>query len=123
MFGQDIYLGGYPGTTDGWMGVICSQGSSLLSVDISGSDITDSGLVLLKDCPNLQNLIFDYCGRISDRGLENIQGISASSNSDVVVFMHKPCFILYQSNFSVHIQMCLINGIILSFLFILVLAF
>lgn len=99
VFGQDIYLGGYPGTTDGWMGVICSQGSSLLSVDISGSDITDSGLVLLKDCPNLQNLIFDYCDQISDRGLENIRGISASSISAVVVFMHKPCFILYLSKF------------------------
>lgn len=94
VFGQDIYLGEYPGVTDSWMGVICSQGSSLLSVDISGSDITDSGLAPLKDCPNLQNVTFNYCDQISDQGLENICGISASSHFAVVVFVFKLCFIL-----------------------------
>ncbi|KAJ4957922.1 hypothetical protein NE237_025033 [Protea cynaroides] len=71
---EDICLGEYPEAKDSWMEVIASQGSSLLSVDLSGSDITDSGLVLLKDCKNLQALIFNYCDQISDHGLEHISG-------------------------------------------------
>lgn len=56
------------------MDVTASQGSSLLSVDLSGSDVTDSGLVYLKDCNNLQCLNFNYCDQISDYGLEQIHG-------------------------------------------------
>lgn len=71
---QDLNLGEYPGLGDNWMDIIASQGSSLLSVDFSGSDITDSGLSRLKDCKNLQALNFNYCDRISDNGLEHISG-------------------------------------------------
>ncbi|XP_042491053.1 uncharacterized protein LOC122070889 [Macadamia integrifolia] len=72
---QDISLGEYPEAKECWMDVISSQGSSLLSVDLSGSDVTDSGLALLKDCTNLQALTFNYCDQISDHGLEHISGI------------------------------------------------
>lgn len=71
---QDLYLGEYPEVNDKWMDVIASQGSSLLCVDLSGSDVTDSGLIHLKDCTNLQSLNFNYCDRISDHGLEQISG-------------------------------------------------
>lgn len=71
---QDLYLGQYPGVNDSWMDVISSQGSSLLSVDLSGSEVTDTGLLHLKDCTNLLALNFDYCDQISDRGLEPISG-------------------------------------------------
>lgn len=54
--------------------MVSSQGSSLLSVDLSGSDVTDTGLIYIKDCKNLQALNFNYCDRISDRGLEQISG-------------------------------------------------
>lgn len=67
-------MGEYPGVNDSWMDVISSQGSSLLSVDLSGSEVTDTGLLHLKDCTNLQALNFDYCDQISDRGLELISG-------------------------------------------------
>lgn len=73
-FLQDLNLGEYPGVGDSWMGVVSSQGSSLLSVDLSGSDVTDSGLIYLKDCRNLQALNFNYCDQISDKGLEQING-------------------------------------------------
>ncbi|OVA19188.1 Leucine-rich repeat [Macleaya cordata] len=73
---EDISLGDYPGVQDSWMGIICSQGSSLLSVDLSGSDVTDSGLNILKSCTNLQELTFNYCDRISDHGLRHICGLS-----------------------------------------------
>ncbi|KAH7547434.1 hypothetical protein FEM48_Zijuj01G0309600 [Ziziphus jujuba var. spinosa] len=73
---QDLYLGECPGVDDGWMDVITSQGSSLLSVDLSGSDVTDNGLVHLKPCTNLQALNFNYCDQISDHGLQHISGLS-----------------------------------------------
>jgi len=73
-FLQDLYLGEYEGVNDNWMGVISSQGSSLLSVDLSGSDITDFGLTYLKDCESLISLNLNYCDQISDRGLECISG-------------------------------------------------
>lgn len=56
------------------MAAISSQGSSLLSVDLSDSDVTDAGLGLLKDCSNLQALTLNYCDRISDHGLKHISG-------------------------------------------------
>lgn len=71
---QDIHLGEYPGVKDSWMDVITSQGQSLLSLDISCSDVTDSGLVLLRDCSNLQSLKFNYCDQITENGLENLSG-------------------------------------------------
>ncbi|KAK8595165.1 hypothetical protein V6N13_016069 [Hibiscus sabdariffa] len=73
---QDLHLGDYPSVNDNWMDVISSQGSSLLSVDLSGSDITDPGLIYLKNCMNLQDLNLNYCDRISDRGLKNISGLT-----------------------------------------------
>ncbi|CAH9092089.1 unnamed protein product [Cuscuta epithymum] len=69
---QDVNLGEYPGLNDSWMDVIYSQGSSLLSVDLSASDVTDYGMAQLKDCKNLQELNFNYCDQISDRGLEHV---------------------------------------------------
>ncbi|KAL7222378.1 hypothetical protein ACSBR1_024137 [Camellia fascicularis] len=73
---QDLDLGEYPGLKDSWMDVISSQGSSLLSVDLSGSDVTDSGLIHLKSCTNLQALNFNYSDQISDHGLAHIRGLS-----------------------------------------------
>lgn len=67
-------MGEYPGVKDSWMDVISSQGSSLLSVDLSDSDVTDTGLALLKDCSNLQALTFNYCDQISEHGLKHISG-------------------------------------------------
>ncbi|XP_039033868.1 uncharacterized protein LOC120169853 [Hibiscus syriacus] len=68
---QDLHLGDYPRVNENWMDAISTQGSSLLSVDLSGSDITDSGLIYLKDCMNIQGLNINYCDQISDRGLKN----------------------------------------------------
>lgn len=67
-------MGEYPGVNDNWMDVISSQGSSLLSVDLSGSEVTDTGLLHLKDCTNLQALYFNCCDQISNRGLEYLSG-------------------------------------------------
>jgi len=67
-------LGEYPGVNDDWMDVISSQSTSLLSVDFSGSDITDSGLVSLKGCTNLESLNFNFCDQISNRGLVHLSG-------------------------------------------------
>ncbi|KAK7837252.1 f-box/lrr-repeat protein 14, partial [Quercus suber] len=72
---QDVFLGEYPGVKDSWMDFISSQGSSLLSVDISGSEVTDSGLALLKDCPNLQTFAFNYTDQLSEHGLKHISGL------------------------------------------------
>ncbi|KAM0939041.1 putative leucine-rich repeat domain superfamily [Dioscorea sansibarensis] len=71
-----IHLGGYPGVRDSWMNVIASQGESLESLDISCSDITDCGLVLLKDCFNLRKSAWNYCYQISDRGLGFMSSLS-----------------------------------------------
>lgn len=68
-------MGEYDGVNDSWMDVISSQGESLLSVDLSGSDVTDFGLTYLKDCPSLLSLHLNYCDQISDHGLESISGI------------------------------------------------
>ena len=56
------------------MEVVASQGQSLLSVDISCSDVTDSGLNLLKDCSNMQSLACNYCDQISEHGLKTVSG-------------------------------------------------
>lgn len=77
---QDLNMGEYPGLDDNWMDVISSQGSSLLSLDLSGSDVTDPGLTNLKDCKNLQALNLNYCDQITDCGLENISGKYSLSN-------------------------------------------
>lgn len=71
---QDIYLGEYPGVDNSWMDVIASQGSSLLSLDLSGSEVTDLGLTNLKECTNIQDLNFNFCDQISDRGLKHLCG-------------------------------------------------
>lgn len=67
-------MGEYPGVNDDWMDVISSQSTSLLSVDFSGSDVTDSGLVSLRGCKNLESLNFNFCDQISDRGLGHLSG-------------------------------------------------
>lgn len=56
------------------MDVISTQGTSLLSVDLSGSDVTDIGLGLLKECSSLQALTFNHCENISEIGLKHISG-------------------------------------------------
>ncbi|WVZ02672.1 hypothetical protein V8G54_023478 [Vigna mungo] len=56
------------------MDIISSQGLSLLSVDVSGSQVTDNGLVLLKDCSNLQAMTLNYCDQFSEYGLKHISG-------------------------------------------------
>ncbi|KAG0470631.1 hypothetical protein HPP92_017331 [Vanilla planifolia] len=71
---QDMLLGEYPGVKDGWMPVISSQGSSLLSLDISCSDVTDAGFLYLKECPNVQLLNLNYCDQISDHSLDSLSG-------------------------------------------------
>lgn len=71
---KDLYLGECPDVNDSWMDVISSQGSSLLSLDLSGSDVTDDGLIYLQDCKSLQALNFNDCDHISDHGLEHISG-------------------------------------------------
>nr|CAE02935.3 OSJNBa0014K14.7 [Oryza sativa Japonica Group] len=73
---QDICLADYPGVRDAWMEVAASQGQSLLSVDISCSDVTDGGLNQLKDCINLQSLSCNYCDQISEHGLKTLSGLS-----------------------------------------------
>lgn len=67
-------MGEYPGVEDSWMDVISSQGLSLLAVDLSGSEVTDIGLALLKDCLNLQALTCNYCDHITQLGLMHISG-------------------------------------------------
>lgn len=67
--------------TDAWMEVVASQGQSLLSVDISCSDVTDDGLDLLKDCSSMQILACDYCDRISEHGLKTLSGQCYADNT------------------------------------------
>ncbi|XWS27100.1 hypothetical protein CRYUN_Cryun26dG0087400 [Craigia yunnanensis] len=72
---KDVWLGEYPGVQDSWMDIISSQGTSLLSVDLSGSDVTDTGFGLLKECSSLQALTFNHCENISEIGLMHISGL------------------------------------------------
>lgn len=78
---QDLDLGAYPGFNDDRMDVVSSQEGSLLSLDLSCSDVTDSGLINLKDCKNLQTLNLNYCDQISDHGLEYISGMFSFSTT------------------------------------------
>jgi len=71
---QDICLGEYPGVKDAWMEVVASQRNSLLSVDISCSEVTDSGIDLLRDCSSIQSLACNYCDQISEHGLGMLSG-------------------------------------------------
>lgn len=64
----------YPGIEDSWMDVVSSQGSSLLSLDISSSEVTDYSLFLLKNCSSLQALTFDCCDLITEKGFKQISG-------------------------------------------------
>lgn len=79
------------------MDVIASQGSSLLSVDLSGSDVTDSGLIHLKDCSNLQSLDFNFCIQISDGGLEHLRGTFSTPFFDLTIIIGE-CCLLFLSN-------------------------
>ncbi|CAI0388764.1 unnamed protein product [Linum tenue] len=74
---QDVHLGDCPGVKDSWMDVISSQGSSLLSLDLSYSEVTDAALVGLKDCSNLQEMTLNYCESITEHGLEHISGLNS----------------------------------------------
>jgi hypothetical protein len=73
---HDICFGEYPGVNDAWMEVVASQRQSLLSVDISCSEVTDSGLNFLRDCSNMQTLGCNYCDQISENGLGVLSGFS-----------------------------------------------
>ncbi|XP_010313816.1 uncharacterized protein [Solanum lycopersicum] len=73
---HDMWTGEYKGVKHNWMDVFSSQGSSLLSVCIFGSKVTDFGFCLLKKCPNLQALSFDCCDRISEQRIKELSGFS-----------------------------------------------
>jgi hypothetical protein len=73
---QDAFLGEYPEVEDSWLEILATQGPSLLAVDISSSNVTDSGLSILQDCLNLQYLNLNYCEQISDAGLEYLTGLT-----------------------------------------------
>ncbi|KAE8817957.1 F-box/LRR-repeat protein 2-like [Hordeum vulgare] len=73
---HDICLGEYPGVTDAWMEVVASQRQSLLSVDISCSEVTDGGLNFLSDCSSMQSLSCNYCDRVSEHGIGVLSGFS-----------------------------------------------
>jgi len=73
---HDICLGDYPGVKDAWMEVVASQRQSLLSLDISFSEVTDSGLNFLRDCSNMHSLACNYCDQISEHGLGVLSGFS-----------------------------------------------
>ncbi|AQK72585.1 Regulatory subunit [Zea mays] len=77
---QDIGLGEYPGVKDAWMEVVASQKQSLLSVDISCSEVADSGIDLLRDCSSMQSLACNYCDQISESGLGVLSGLSNLSS-------------------------------------------
>lgn len=72
---------------DDWIDVISSQGSSVLSVDLSGSDVTDGGLMHLRNCSNIQTLNLNFCEHISDRGLAHIGGIYLIIFNLILVFV------------------------------------
>lgn len=82
-------LGEYPGVDDTWMDVISSQGLSLLAADLSGSDVTDSGLLHIKNCENVEALNLNFCEQISDVGLSCISGILLLQTFDDCNDIHK----------------------------------
>nr|GEU53796.1 F-box/LRR-repeat protein 14 [Tanacetum cinerariifolium] len=58
-----IFIGEYLGVDDNWLGVVSSQGLSLLSVDLSGFEVTDIGLCHVKDCKNVEDLNMNFVTR------------------------------------------------------------
>jgi hypothetical protein len=62
------------------MEVVASQRNSLLSLDISCSEVTDSGIDLLRDCSSIQSLACNYCDQISEHGLGMLSGLSNISS-------------------------------------------
>lgn len=74
LYWQDVCLVELPCVKDSWMDAISSQGSSLLSVNLSSSNVTDTGLACLKDCTNLQELALNFCDQFSEHGLKHIGG-------------------------------------------------
>ena len=80
-------MGEYPGVIDSWMQTISSQGTSVLSVDLSGSDVTDYGMTYLKDCTNLLALNLNHCDQISEHGLGYINGSLSFSASLLCIFI------------------------------------
>ncbi|KAG5569479.1 hypothetical protein H5410_059245 [Solanum commersonii] len=82
---HDMWMGEYNGVKDNWMDVFSSQGSSLLSVYIFGSKVTDFGFSLLRNCPNLQVLSFDCCDRISEQRIKQVSAMEALLSLDKLV--------------------------------------
>ncbi|XWS17074.1 hypothetical protein CRYUN_Cryun33cG0036700 [Craigia yunnanensis] len=72
---ENVWLDEYPGVQDSWMDIISSQGTSLLSFYLSGSDVTDTGLGLLKECLSLQALTINHRENIAEIGLKHITGL------------------------------------------------
>jgi hypothetical protein len=112
-------LGEYAGVDDSWMDVISSQGSSLLSVDLSGSDVTDFGLIYLKDCQSLISLNLNYCDQISDRGLECISGILSIPVFFLNTFLFMCMCLCYGITFIYFLYLCLVVGSLASFMYTL----
>lgn len=71
---QDVILGDYSGVEDSWMEVVGRQGESLLAIDISSSAVTDTGLLCIEGCQNMQRLCLNYCDQISDTGILSLSG-------------------------------------------------
>lgn len=84
-------MGEYKGVKDNWMDVVSSQGSSLLSVYIVGSEVTDFGFSLLQNCSNLQALSFDCCDRISEQGIKQVSGSYYYSLSHIAIVSYFTC--------------------------------
>nr|GEU63249.1 hypothetical protein [Tanacetum cinerariifolium] len=72
---QDINLGECPSVDGNWLCVVSSQGLSLLSADLSGSELTDIGLCHVKDCKNLEDLNLNFCDKIMDVYVGCISGL------------------------------------------------
>ena len=53
---------------------ISSQGSSLVFAVLSSSDVTDYGLLHIKECKNVEALNLNFCEHISDVGIGCIIG-------------------------------------------------
>ncbi|KAM0850155.1 hypothetical protein ACQ4PT_053266 [Festuca glaucescens] len=88
---HDICLGEYPGVNDAWMEVVASQRQSLLSVDISCSEVTGfsnltslsfkrsdgvtaEGMRVFANLVNLVNLDLERCLKIHG-GLVHVKGL------------------------------------------------
>nr|KAJ0200045.1 hypothetical protein LSAT_V11C600322840 [Lactuca sativa] len=60
----------------GAIGVTRKQGSSLVFAVLSSSDVTDYGLLHIKECKNVEALNLNFCEHISDVGIGCIIGLS-----------------------------------------------